>query len=406
MKKKILITAGAIDVGGVERSLIGLLSAFDYEKYDVDLFLFSQKGEFFDLLPSKCRLLPEDKRPASLYKSTRELIREKDFLAVLPRLAAKAYIALNVGVKKRERHKQGGASLQQAYWDFSIKPIKALEKDYDAALSFIWPHHFVAKKVKAKVKLAWVHTDYNIVAIDKKRDEAIWQHFDKIAVVSDECGKIFKGVYPSLASKVLTIENVLSKDHIINQADAFDPTQMQKEKGYKLLSVGRFCYQKAFGFSVEVCEKLCESYPDLRWYLIGYGDEEEKIKEKIKALAMEENFIVLGKKKNPYPYMKACDIYIQASRNEGKSVAIREAQILGKPVLISDYETAGDQVRDGFDGIISKMDLESLTFDIRNLIEDKALRQELTKNTLLSDYENLNALEIIYNLVDKAVAQE
>jgi glycosyltransferase involved in cell wall biosynthesis len=98
----------------------------------------------------------------------------------------------------------------------------------------------------------------------------------------------------------------------------------------KLLTAGRFCYQKAFDNAVRLCKILLERGMNIKWYALGYGTEEEKIKSMVRELGIEESFIFLGKKINPYPYMKACDIYVQPSRYEGKAVTVREAQMLGR----------------------------------------------------------------------------
>ena len=94
-----------------------------------------------------------------------------------------------------------------------------------------------------------------------------------------------------------------------------------------------------------------------------------------------DNVIILGKKENPYPYIKACDIYIQPSRYEGKAVTVREAQMLNKPVIITNFLTAKSQLEDGFDGIIVPMDNEKCAEGIISLIKNERLRDELIENT-------------------------
>ena len=392
--------AHGIELGGIERSLIDLLRLFDYEKYNTDLLLFSHGGDLFKLIAKECNVLPESKELASFQKAVKELLFTKEIGFAFLRILAKTSIFLNPAVKKRERGKQEGASLQQKYWDYSIGCLNDMKKEYDAVFSFMWPHHFAALKVKAKLKIAWVHTDYGIVEVERKKDEELWSCFDKIACVSDECKKVFDDIYPALKDRTIRVENVLSAEPLKEQAEAFVPREMAVDGAIKILSVGRFCHQKAFDFAALVCKELLKSYPELKWYLIGYGTEERKIKELSKKLGIEKSFIILGKKDNPYPYMKACDIYVQASRNEGKAVAVREAQILGKPVLITDYKTAKSQVENGYDGLISDMDVLSVVRDIVKLIEDENLRESLINNTKKSDYENRASLNILYELLE------
>lgn len=399
-KKQILITACSMEIGGIERSLTGLLGAFDYEKYDVDLLLCSQKGELLSLLPVECNILSEIPCLACLQKPNKSVLLSGHVLLALLRLYSKAKISLNPAVKQREFGKEVGASLTQAYWDSTVLLMPRLKKEYDAALSFMWPHHFIAKKVHAKIKIAWVHTDYSGIAINVGKDEKIWKMFDSIVAVSDDCTEIFSTVYPAFRAKTLTIENVLSKDFVEKQARAYLPEEMSGDKCVKLLSVGRFCYAKAFDFAVEVCKRLIDDDMKVKWYLIGYGTDEQLIREKIQKLSLEDSFIILGKKTNPYPYINACDIYVQPSRYEGKAVTVREAQMLGKPVVITDYKTARSQVKNGFDAIVSPMNARAVTNDILRLAQDDFLRNALSVNAQASDYSNSDHIKRLYALIE------
>ncbi|NLX93989.1 MAG: glycosyltransferase, partial [Clostridiales bacterium] len=165
-------------------------------------------------------------------------------------------------------------------------------------------------------------------------------------------------------------------------------------------SIGRFCYAKAFDFATEVCRQLLDEGLQVKWYLIGYGSDETLIRKKIRDLSLEASFIILGKKTNPYPYIKACDIYVQPSRYEGKSVTVREAQMLGKPVIITNFKTAKSQVKDGFDAIVSPMDVRSVTNNISRLSKDEALKNALSANCNASDYSNAEQLERVYSLIE------
>lgn len=399
-KKQILITTCSMDIGGIERSLIGLLDAFDYGKYDVDLLLCSRKGELLSLLPPQCNLLSEISCLDCLQKPNKSVLLSGHVLIASARLLSKLRMALSPVVKQREFGKEVGASLTQAYWDSVAPVMPRLKKEYDAALSFMWPHHFIAKKVNAKKKIAWVHTDYSKIAINKAKDEKIWKLFDSIATVSDDCREIFSTIYPALRIKTSTIENILSKDFVEKQAGEYSPEEMSGDESVKLLSVGRFCYAKAFDFAAEVCRRLVDEQMKVKWYLIGYGTDEQLIREKIKKLSLEDHFIILGKKSNPYPYINACDIYVQPSRYEGKAVTVREAQMLGKPVVITDYKTAHSQVKNGFDAIVSSMNVSAVANDIMRLAQNDLLRSTLSANTQSSDYSNSNYMEQLYALIE------
>ena len=134
--------------------------------------------------------------------------------------------------------------------------------------------------------------------------------------------------------------------------------------------------------------------------MIGYGGDEALIRKKIEEVGMQKYVVILGKKENPYPYIRACDIYVQPSRYEGKCVAVREAQILGKPVVITSYETSKSQLQDGVDGMIVSMDNQGCADGIVRLIKDKTLQDKLVANMEKRDYTNSNEINKIYQLVE------
>ena len=109
--------------------------------------------------------------------------------------------------------------------------------------------------------------------------------------------------------------------------------------------------------------------------------------------------ILLGKKENPYPYIKACDLYVQPSRYEGKCVTVREAQTLGKPVVITRYATSKNQLEDGVDGVIVPMDNEGCAAGIAALLRDFKQMELLSQACRSRDYSNRYEIEKLYQIV-------
>ena len=116
-------------------------------------------------------------------------------------------------------------------------------------------------------------------------------------------------------------------------------------------------------------------------------------------MSMKENMIILGKKDNPYPYIKACDIYAQPSRYEGKCVSVREAQMLEKPVIITKYETSSSQLEDGIDGIIVPLENSACADGIVKVINDKKLQNRLVQECKKRNYSNREEVQKIYNIL-------
>lgn len=397
-KKKLLITSFDMAIGGVERSLIGLLNQIDYSKYDVDLMLYKHEGELFSLIPIEPNLLQEIREYSTFRKSTKEILKEGNVSIGITRLLAK-YIGTLHG--KRIKSEEPGYLVIQYGWKMSLPFLPSLKDEYDAAISFLWPHYFVGNKVRAKRKIGWIHTDYSNISINKALDDQMWNAMDNIVAVSEGCKDSFLNVFPSLLSKVAVMENIISPSFIREQAKDDVTYEMPIIPGRtKLLTVGRFSYAKGIDDAVYACRNLLDKGFDIEWYVVGYGSQEGELRELINKLSLQDRFKILGKRTNPYPYIKACDIYVQPSRYEGKAVTVREAQILGKPVLITNFPTANSQVYDGVDGLITPMGIDGVVNGVSKLISDNELRRRLIKNTLLNDYSNGSEIEKLYALID------
>jgi glycosyltransferase involved in cell wall biosynthesis len=390
MKKKILIIfTGSMEIGGIERSLIGLLESFDFEKYDVDLFLYGHHGPLFSMIDKRVNILPEVKELAYLRESFGTKIKNRCYYSAAMRMMDEIkskFVPVN--------HDLTWAKIMR-------RCVPKLKSHYDLAISFFRPFDFLVEKVDADVKVGWVHTDYSNAGEDLQFLEKDYKRMDYIAAVSDQCSESFKRLFPSLKDKVITIENILSKNFIWKEAEKENVTYEMPEDGtIKILTMGRFSYPKKIDEIPEICRMIRESGCNVRWYIIGFGGDELKIRTAIIKEHMEEYVIILGKKENPYPYIMACDIYVQPSRYEGKCVAVREAQILHKPVIITNYATSASQLEDGVDGVIVPMDIEQCAAGIAEMIRNKALQLELIRNTEKKDYSNSGEIEKVYNLMN------
>lgn len=397
MKKQIFIMSHAMELGGAERSLLGLLDAFDTDKYDVDLFLLRHEGELMPHIPERINLLSQVKSYTVLARPMINTLKEGHIVLasarLLGKIAAKMY-------DKKHSYTYSGVALEYSHkFTALFMPQINPDKEYDMAISFLTPHYFVAEKVKAKKKLAWIHTDYSKVQVNRESELKMWDSYDHIVSISDDVTASFLGLFPELKEKIVVIENILPQSLIQKQKNAFTVEDEMPDKGIKLLSIGRYCTAKNFDNVPEICSKLLEKGLDIYWYIIGFGSDEQLIKDKIKQFGMEERVILLGKKDNPYPYIANCDIYVQPSRYEGKSVTVREAQVLGKPVVITNYATSASQLENGVDGVIVPMDNDGCAKGIANLLNNPHKINELVNNCRKNDYSNAGEIHKLVNLV-------
>ena len=405
MKKKprIFINMHYMALGGAERALLGLLNALDPDRVDVDLFLNQHTGEFMPLISEHVNLLPERRGYNAIERPMKTILKEGQLGVLFGRLRAKW------------QHGRYHRSLKEPYRSFDssgfqyvadcvdpyLEPLYDLG-EYDLAISFLQPHNIVLNKVKAKKRIAWIHTDYSVVHFNAEKELPVWSKYDYIASISPDCTKAFLTAFPTLEDKIVEIENILSPSFVQQQAELLDVIDEMPDNGVRLLSIGRFCHAKNYDNVPEITRRILDAsgYTDLRWYLIGFGGSEGLIREKIAEAGMQEHVIILGKKENPYPYIKACDIYVQPSRYEGKSVTVREAQMLYKPVVITNYATARSQIKDGKDGVIVPMDNEGCARGIVDLIRNNELQQSIKDYLRAHDYGNEREVEKIYKLLE------
>ncbi|WBW98952.1 glycosyltransferase [Oceanirhabdus sp. W0125-5] len=397
MKKKILISSFDMEVGGVERSLISLLENFDYDKYDVDLMLYRHQGDFMTMLPNGHNLLKEIPEYSTFRKSIFEIIKNGHYRIAFSRIIAK-YVGRVISSCKR--FEELGLVSMQLGWKYALPALPSLKKEYDVAISYLWPHYFVKEKVNARKKIAWIHTDYSKLEIDNKIDSKMWEDFDLIVGVSESCVSSFLKKYPQFKERTLVIENISSTSFIKKMAEESCGELIDKDNCINLITVARLSLAKGIDDAVKACRKLINQGYNIKWYVVGYGSEEKNLKELINNLNLKDKFILLGKKINPYPYVKACDIYVQPSRYEGKAVTVTEAQILGKPVVITNYNTAKSQVKDGFDGIITEMGVDGIVNGVKELINNKELLESLKYNTSNFNFANNYELEKLYGVIE------
>lgn len=398
MKKKILISMYSLHIGGAERSLIGLLDSIDYRKYEVDLFLYRHEGEFLEYVPKEVNLLPTIEQYRTFERPIKDIIKEGHISLGLMRILAKLKARMkNVGLE----NEQGTYKQMQYTWHYSMPMLPKFEKIYDVGISFLGPHNFMLNKVKAKTKLGWNHTDYfKVVHPDKSLDEKMWSKLDYIVNVSSECQESFLKVFPNLKGRAVVIENIISPMFVREQSNETINGEIAVDGSIKICSVGRFSNQKGFDMAVIACKKLVQLGYDIKWYVVGYGTEEAHIKQLVRENNLTDRFILLGKKINPYPYMKNCDIYCQPSRYEGKAVTVREAQILGKPVVITNFPTSKSQLEDMVDGYICPANVDGIVQGITKLIDDVDFRNKIAQNTNQRNYGNESEVEKIYRLIN------
>ncbi len=421
MRPKILIAMHYMELGGAEMALLGLLQSVDPVRSEVDVFIYAHRGELMHYISEECgvrseecqivprfRLLPEVEAYAMLEEPIALLIKKGYWRLALARLWGrwedKRYLKRNVKGLESNAH-----VVFQQHRTVKCLPKINPEVEYDLAISFLTPHYIVLDKVRAKKKLGWIHTDYTNVFINREMELRMWERLDVISSISPDVSAKFVEVFPSLKNKIIDIENILSPRFIRQRSQESCPI-FEQDHYLKLLTIGRYSKAKKMEDIPYLCRRLVDDISkseefggrNVKWYIIGYGSPEieQQVRDEIRKEGMEEHVILLGKQSNPYPYIRTCDIYVQPSRYEGKSITVREAQILCKPVIVTHYPTAPSQVQDGVDGVIVPLEREACAEAMIKVIKDEKLLSSLTEYLSEHDYGNESEIEKIYKLCE------
>ncbi|WP_368657365.1 glycosyltransferase [Metabacillus halosaccharovorans] len=376
-KKNLLFVMPSLSAGGGEKSLVNLLSQINFDQYNVDLFLFSKKGEFLTLLPREVRVIEPTRNhlifTTSLKKSVGIFLKNRQYYL--------AYSRFMFTIKNRMI--KNSAISEQYTWKYHGASFDILKKEYDVAIGFLEKSsiYFVVDKVKSKKKIGWIHTNYSNSGMDYKYDSPYFKQLDNIVAVSQECANSLKAQFPHLSNKIKVIFNIVSPEIIRTLSNEEIQDNCLSEKNYiSIVTVARLSEEKGIDQAIKSCKILISKGYEIRWYVIGEGNERERLEQIINNNDLNNHFKLLGIKENPYPFINRADIYVQPSRYEGKSIAIDEAKILGKPIIVTNFKTAKDQIANGVNGLIVDMSEEGLSLGVEKLIKEEELKDNLIRN--------------------------
>ncbi|MEH7444039.1 glycosyltransferase [Bacillus sp. JJ1122] len=396
MKKKLLFAIDSLDCAGAEKSLVTLLSLIDKTKYSIDLMLFGHGGALEQLVPTHVNIL----EPLKYTKFTRLPLKKAVFFAAKHLRYDMLASRIRYTIKLR-RKKYSNAQKARVYWQSVSGVIEKNPKSYDIAISYAQgvPTFYVAEKVIAKKKLAWVNVSYRLDEMDKNFQKTYYEKFDRVVAVSDSTKEILLETFPALKDKTKVIYDINNPVLINNMALLEENPYNDGFDGIRILTIGRLANQKGYDIAVEACKRLKEEGLNFRWYALGKGPLEAEIKELIQLNGLEEDFILLGVKANPYPYIKNADIYVQTSRFEGFGLAIAEARMLNIPVVTTKFDAVYNQMVDHKNGLVVEMNPEAIFNGIFKLIKNSSLRESIKHYLSTEKKGNVEEIKKFYQLI-------
>ncbi len=361
-RKKILFVVHRMNVGGVQKSLLTLLDTLDYSLFDVTLFVLEDKTELIGQVPSGVARVVVNRDAARYYR------RPKAVLFSLP-----AKIPGKTGAAFREK-------LKAFVFSEKLKTAANAHQDclgpFDAAVAYKQgaPAAFVAKYVQTENRIMVFHGSTDE---DHALHEKILPAFHAIVAVNEACRAILRALYPQASDRMTTIENCVDAQAILKAAAEYAVDRMGKK--YVLCTCGRMTRVKGFDLALEAAAVLNKNEVDFIWYFVGDGPERTALQAEAEKLGLADRIRFTGMLSNPYPCIAAADVYVQPSREESYGLTIREATVLGRPVVST--RTVGGEalLLRGECGILTSIEGSALAVGILKLLADPVLLKRISE---------------------------
>jgi len=362
--KKIYFQLSAMNVGGVEKSFLGLLTTFPRDEYEVHLGLLSTKGGYMEYIPDYVHLHCVD-----CYEPLKRIINDpplsyiKDFLFCGH--IVEAFIHLGLYIMNKIY------SNRYLFYRYIMRDVPVEQEEYDVAVAYAGPSqmvdYYVCEKIKAKKKYGWIHFDVTKFGIDKGMTRKLYKRYDKIFVVSETAKEKFDELFPSLRDKTKVRYNIVSKEQVLSMANIGD-TFDDEYKGKRLLTVGRLSSEKGQDVTMDALKILVDKGYDVRWYYVGDGKLRSTCEHLAAEKGLSDRVVFLGTKTNPYGYMRDCDVYVQPSRHEGYCITLAEARCFTAPIVATDFTGAEEQLETYSKSIVTGMSAEDIANGIMNFL--------------------------------------
>lgn len=384
--KKILFVINTLGRAGAEKALTELLKRLNDNKYEVYLYVIMGQGELIHDIPSHVRVLNSHYDDSSVLTAAGRHQMAKKVCGAFFRngsLFKKTGLLIkNMIVMAKNRR----FSADKLLWRILSEGAQRFDISFDLAVAWLEgaSAYYVAEYVKAGKKVVFIHIDYESAGYTRELDQGCYEDYDKIYTVSEEVRSHFLAFYPEYEGKTDVFHNIINKEEILRKAGEGGGFADGYE-GFRILSVGRLTWQKAYDVAIEAMKILKDKECQIRWYVLGEGDQRKKLEKKIKKLDLQDDFRLLGAVDNPYPYYVQTDLYVQAGRYEGKSIAIQEAQVLGCAVIASDRSGNREQIVDGEDGMLCELSPEAVAENVEKLYRDEEKRRAFKKAVQLKN---------------------
>lgn len=384
MPKNILFVVDNLVMGGITKVITNLLVNLDPEKYNIDLLVLHYYEDMNVKIPEYVNIIEGNKFFSSVDVSIKRIMKEKNVSEFFKKLSL--VISLKSG---RIRNKIVEAR----------KNILTKKYDTEIAFSDGFSHIFVANGDTPN-KIAWMHTDISVQNDSKRYYNLVKESLKKMNMsvcVSDRVREVYKSYYDLDDDKIQTIHNIIDVDEIKNKGNEKIDIEFSKD-AINLISVGRLESQKNYERFINVHKRLIDDGYKINSYLIGDGLEKEKLENTIKEQKIEDTFFMLGRKDNPFPYVKKADLFILSSILEGLPTVLYESIILGVPCVSTEVAGAREILKDHY-GLITENDDEALYCGIKKVLDDKKLLDTYKSEVSMYKSENSDIIRKVEKII-------
>lgn len=370
MKKKVLFVINTMGRAGAERCLLHLLKAWEDEAYDISLFSVLGRGELFLEVPPFVRILNESPQAVSVldHKARRSFAKE-----ILKGMFRRGNLVRNLFFTLRLfwwQIKEKKVSSKRLCWKLASDAAPPLGEEFDLAVGYIQgaATYYTLDHVRAKRKALFLHNEYDLSGYCPAVDLPYYEKADKIYCVSNHIAEGLKKVFPTCEGKIETFYNFTDADWVKERAKEGTAPEIRRQAGVLcLLTAARLEYVKAFDVAIQAMALMKRKGMKAQWYVIGEGTLHHQLEKEIKEAGVDDCFFLLGARENPYPYIAACDIYLQETRFEGFCTSITEAVILGKRVVASDCGGNVEQLSCYGTGVLTKLEPQAIVEGIQRV---------------------------------------
>ena len=353
MKKSLIFVSHPMVCGGVERALLSVLSFLPEEKFDITLLLTERSGVLLDVVPPhvKVQEVPFDHLDRYELKHGRAPTLRYCFTH-FHWIHAFRMLWMRFGWTIGGR--KGNYNLCVIRDMMKRVNVKQMPTRSDFAFAYaggLLVGSIVHDLIHAPVTAIWCHNENEIGLMQGDVYDTLHSNFTH-RFATGQMAKRLNEVLKLKSVSYETLPYYVNPDLYRRMAES-GPGFTDSYEGLRILTVGRLSHQKGIDEAIRMAVRLRAEGFEFRWYVVGEGEDREKLQRQINEAEIGDRFILLGQKLNPYPFFSQCDIYAQPSRWEAFCLTVAEAKTFCKPIVVTDFIGAREQIQDGETGMIA-----------------------------------------------------